>query len=165
MGCCVQYIVLGFIGCISVTSLRGFLRNMRKVSCTLMIAYQCTVHPCPTLLGMLQLSSAPAWVIAAVPGSEEAHPVLQSSNCAIINTLTCFYTMSHGSLDAGFCGSVWIWKCIASVALDRADWAVCNLHSPSDTEAAAPQIQVHIPHIAPEPTSLAGLPCIRWHGL
>ncbi len=27
----VQYIVLGFIACISVTSLRGLLRNMRKV--------------------------------------------------------------------------------------------------------------------------------------
>ena len=27
----VQYIVLAFIGCISVTSMRGFLRNMRKV--------------------------------------------------------------------------------------------------------------------------------------
>lgn len=27
----VQYIVLAFIGCISLTSLRGFLRNMRKV--------------------------------------------------------------------------------------------------------------------------------------
>ena len=30
----VQYIVLAFIGCISVTSMRGFLRNMRKVCCS-----------------------------------------------------------------------------------------------------------------------------------
>lgn len=29
--CGVQYITLFFIGCISVSSLRGFLRNMRKV--------------------------------------------------------------------------------------------------------------------------------------
>ena len=29
--CAVQYITLLFIGCISISSLRGFLRNMRKV--------------------------------------------------------------------------------------------------------------------------------------
>ena len=35
---CAQYIVLGFIGCISVASLRGFMRNMRKVSSRLAFA-------------------------------------------------------------------------------------------------------------------------------
>lgn len=63
--CAMQYITLLFIGCISVSSLRGFLRNMRKV-----ITLQ---HATATYLFFLILLPVLGPLIAYVKSSAASH--------------------------------------------------------------------------------------------